>query len=161
MSILGTGLLKLVTSDDVAYSINYTFNRKFDFADEDLEHKSDIDGERIFDEKGDHAVFSCHVNLFKNTNVRDAWSVLRELYKTNVYIYPYTSYSIKDADGDDVYFFFKKMFWYNLETADYKDALYLEFHSTKYVDVFASSSATLLWPEGTDIDWPDGEPVEV
>ena len=161
MSILGIGSLKLETAGGVVYTISYTYNRKFDYQDEDLEHKSDIDGERIFDEKGDHATFSFHVNLYKNDSARDALSVLRELYKTEVYIYPYNSYSIKDTEGDKVPFFFKKMFIYQMDTSDFKDRVFCELLSTEYVDIFASSSEDLQWPEGDGMLWPEGDEVQV
>ena len=141
MGILGTGHPIITDTDGInSLTLSYAFGRDFDYEDTDLEHYSKISGQKTYITKGDHLIFKCHVNVFRNTDIGTSYDNVKAFYKTEVLLYPFGTQVIVDEDGVAVPFFFRKLFPYFMDTNDYKTRLYLEFESTKFIVI----------PSGTD-----------
>ena len=142
--ILGYSDLKIKTSESDILTISNINDHDFKYSDEDIEHKNKITGSRIFGAKGDHLIFSCNVNICKESAPGSVLDDIWPYYKGNVYLAPFGDLFIKDENGDEVLFFFKKCFSFYYDVPSYPDKLLLEFHSLEWIDIQQSSLVVLL-----------------
>ena len=144
MSIFGTGSPSITTSDlNTTLTLSNAFDRRTTTTNADIMHQSDIDLERLWNVRGEYIIWGCHLYLYKRSVPLTDYGEIITHYGTEVYVRPFGDVAYRDLNGEDVLFYFAKCYLYNLDTSDYKDALYLEFESKGLVNTNALESRTI------------------
>jgi hypothetical protein len=86
MGILGTDEPKFKDTDGNEVLLNYAYILKDEPEQYEIEHKSDVNGERSFDQNSLHWIYQIRINLFKYDNPEQKYNEIAAYRQNEVYL---------------------------------------------------------------------------
>ena len=128
-------------------SIDYLLDHTITSADEpdnaDIMNESVINRHREWVDRGEHYHFAVTISLHKYADPSTAFNNFYALKGQLVKLWRHRDgIQFQDKDGNDVLFRVNKVVPFYLQTADFKDTLYMEFVSQDVVDISKSAVYT-------------------